>query len=83
MFGQRVGDVSVQKTLQKFVGDKTLMVADRCSPYRSTLALHMWRILDGERKSNGNDQALGPREPSGKAREGPQADARARRREAR
>ena len=52
------GDVSVQKTLQKFVGDKTLVVADRCSPYRSTLALYMWRILDGERKPNGNDQAL-------------------------
>ena len=77
------GDVSVQKTLQKFVGDKTLMVADRCSPYRSTLALYMWRILDGERKPNGNDQALGSREPGGKTRKGPQGDVLERRREAR
>ena len=42
------GDVSVQKTLQKFVGDKSPVVADLCSPYRSTLALYMWRIVDGE-----------------------------------
>ena len=56
------GDVSVQKTLQRFVGDKALVVADRCSPYRSTLALYLWRILDGERKPNRNDQALASRE---------------------
>ena len=42
------GDVSVQKALQKFVGDKSLVVANLCSPYRSTLALYMWRIVDGE-----------------------------------
>ena len=57
------GDVAVQKTLQKFVGDKTLVVAAQCSPYRSTLALYMWRILDGKKNPRGDDQALGPREP--------------------
>ena len=47
-------DIAVRKTLQKFVGDKAVLVADRCSPYRSTLALYMWRILDGRKKANGN-----------------------------
>ena len=42
-----VGDVSVQKTLRRFVGDEAFVVADRCSPYRSILALYMWKILDG------------------------------------
>ena len=44
------GDVSVQKTLQKFVGEKSPMVANLCCPYRSTLALYMWRIVDGEKR---------------------------------
>ena len=44
-------DVSVQNTLGKFVGGKTPIVAERCSPYRSTLALYMWRILDAKRKT--------------------------------
>ena len=42
------GDVSVQKTLEKFVGDRSSTVANLCSPYRSTLALYMWRIVDGK-----------------------------------
>ena len=46
------GDVSVQKTLEKFVGDKSPMIADLCSPYRSTLALYMWRIVDGNERAN-------------------------------
>jgi len=43
------GDVSVQNTLARFIGRRhPHNVAKLFSPYRSILALYMWRILDGK-----------------------------------
>jgi DNA-3-methyladenine glycosylase II len=44
------GDISVQRTFAKFIGEKRPeQAADRFAPYRSILALHMWRLLDAGR----------------------------------
>jgi DNA-3-methyladenine glycosylase II len=41
------GDVSVQRTFARFIGPRQLAdAAERFAPYRSILALHMWRLLD-------------------------------------
>ena len=41
------GDVSVQRTFAKFIGPRQPAdAAERFAPYRSILALHMWRLLD-------------------------------------
>jgi DNA-3-methyladenine glycosylase II len=41
------GDVSVQRTFAKFVGPLAPAdAANRFAPYRSILALYMWRLLD-------------------------------------
>jgi len=46
------GDTAVTKTLAKYLGDATpdeasvSKVAEKFSPYRSILALYMWRIVD-------------------------------------
>ncbi len=42
------GDISVQRTFAKFIGgQRPADAAQRFAPYRSILALHMWRLLDG------------------------------------
>jgi DNA-3-methyladenine glycosylase II len=42
------GDISVQRTFAKFIGPTPPAdAAQRFMPYRSILALHMWRLLDG------------------------------------
>jgi DNA-3-methyladenine glycosylase II len=44
------GDVSVQRTFAKFVAPlRPADAAQRFAPYRSILALYMWRLLDGAR----------------------------------
>ena len=44
------GDVSVQRTFAKFIGPRQPAdAAQRFAPYRSILALYMWRLLDGAR----------------------------------
>ncbi|QPJ64186.1 MAG: DNA-3-methyladenine glycosylase 2 family protein [Candidatus Nitrohelix vancouverensis] len=46
------GDIAVQKTFKKFIGESGEVTAKEgaglFSPYRSFLALYMWRIVDGE-----------------------------------
>ena len=46
------GDISVQKIFQRYVDEgKTALdtnAAQLFSPYRSYLALYMWRIVDGD-----------------------------------
>jgi DNA-3-methyladenine glycosylase II len=42
------GDVSVQRTFARLIGQQRPEdAATRFAPYRSILALHMWRLLDG------------------------------------
>jgi DNA-3-methyladenine glycosylase II len=44
------GDVSVQRTFAKFIGPRQPAdAAQRFAPYRSVLALYMWRLLDEAR----------------------------------
>jgi DNA-3-methyladenine glycosylase II len=41
------GDISVQRAFAKFSGPlRPADAAERFAPYRSILALHMWRLLD-------------------------------------
>ena len=41
-------DASVQRTFAGFIGRRRPEeAASRFAPYRSILALHMWRLLDG------------------------------------
>jgi DNA-3-methyladenine glycosylase II len=43
-----VSDISVQRTFAQFIGRQAPAEAAQCfAPYRSILALHMWRLLDG------------------------------------
>ncbi len=41
-----LGDVAVQRTFKRYIGRRNpVRAAARFAPYRSTLALHMWRIV--------------------------------------
>lgn len=42
-----LGDVAVQRTFERYIGRRNpVRAAARFTPYRSTLALHMWRIVN-------------------------------------
>ena len=42
-----LGDVAVQRTFKRYIGRRSpVRAAARFAPYRSTLALHMWRIVN-------------------------------------
>jgi DNA-3-methyladenine glycosylase II len=41
-------DTSVQRAFARYIGRRQpARTAERFAPYRSILALHMWRLLDG------------------------------------
>jgi 3-methyladenine DNA glycosylase/8-oxoguanine DNA glycosylase len=42
-----LGDASVQRMFARLIGERPVAeAAERFTPYRSILALHMWRLLD-------------------------------------
>lgn len=60
------GDIAVQKTFQKLCGSrsktKVLKLANVFAPYRSFLALYMWKVLDAP-KTSGGKATTGGKQP--------------------